>query len=131
MLSTLGALYRDFDALSHSRRLRCCDCREAFVLSLFAGLAPLWFVFQSLVVEENLFTRSPDEVLVTVYAFDKAILIFTFVSHFQCLGGFRLCHGLLPWSVCLENIMPGRANKYRAINTLVGLPPMRVKDFSP
>jgi hypothetical protein len=78
---------------------------------LFAGLAPLGFVFQPLVVEEYLFTRSPDEILGTVYAFDKAVLIFTLVSHFQCLGGFRVCHAQLPWSVAFENIMPGRANK--------------------
>jgi hypothetical protein len=57
---------------------------------LFTGFAAFGFVFQTLVVEENLFARSPDEILVAVNALDGPILVFTFRVCFQCVGRFRL-----------------------------------------
>jgi hypothetical protein len=53
--------------------LRRCDSSKPFVLGLLARFATLWFVPQSLVVEECLLAGCPDEILVTVYAFDGAI----------------------------------------------------------
>jgi len=58
--------------------LRSGYCREAFVLCLFARLAAFGFVFQTLVVKENLLACSPDEVLIAVDALDSTILIFSF-----------------------------------------------------
>jgi len=42
-----------------------------------------------------------------------------------------LCHGLLPWSVAFENIMPGRANKSTALKYARRFATNEVKDFSP
>ena len=44
LLSALGALYRDFYTLSHSRRLRGCNCCEPFIFGLFARLTSFRFV---------------------------------------------------------------------------------------
>ena len=96
LLSTLRALHRYFNALSHSRRLRSSDSSQPFILGLLAGLATFWFVFEALVVEENLLACSPDEVFVAVDAPDGAVLIFSFLSSFHYLNGFRVCHDLLP-----------------------------------
>jgi len=43
---------------------------------LLAGLATLWLVLQSLIMEKGLLTRCPDEMLVAVYAFYAAIRMF-------------------------------------------------------
>jgi hypothetical protein len=53
--------------------LRCRDSSQPFILRLLARFAALGFVLQSLVVEECLLAGCPDEILVTVYAFDGAI----------------------------------------------------------
>ena len=96
LLAALSALHRNFYALSHSRGLRSRNSSQAFILGLFARLASLWFVFEALVVEKYLLSRSPNKVLVTVYALDCPILIFTIVSRFQCCRRFHLCHVVLP-----------------------------------
>jgi hypothetical protein len=53
--------------------LRRGDRSQPFVLRLLARLAALRFILQSLVVKEGLLAGCPDEILVTVYAFDGAI----------------------------------------------------------
>jgi len=53
--------------------LRSGDGSQSFILCLLARLATLWFVLQPLVMEKRLFPGSPDEILITVYAFDRAI----------------------------------------------------------
>jgi hypothetical protein len=58
--------------------LRSGDGCQPFVLCLFAGLATLWFVLQSFVMEESLFTRSPNESLSAVDTLDRAIGMFDF-----------------------------------------------------
>jgi hypothetical protein len=99
-------LHRYFDALSHSRRLRCRDSGETLVLGLLAGFTTLWFVFQSLVVKEYLFARSPNEVFVAVNAPDGAVLILAFLSSFHYLCGFHVYHVLLPSGPLPRIIMP-------------------------
>lgn len=44
LLSTLGALYRNFYTLSHSRRLRGRNCCEPFIFGLLAGFTSFGFV---------------------------------------------------------------------------------------
>ena len=73
-LAALRALDGDLDALAHARRLRVGDGREALVLRLLARLAALRLVLQTLVVEEELLARRPDEFLAAVHAHDRAIL---------------------------------------------------------
>jgi hypothetical protein len=92
----LCALHRYLNALSHSRRLRRRNCSQTFVLGLLARLATLWFVFESLVVEEYLLARSPDKVFVAVNAPDRTVLILAFLNSFHYLNGFHMCHDLLP-----------------------------------
>jgi hypothetical protein len=70
--------------------LGCGDCCQSFVLGLLAGFTTLGFVFQTLVVKENLFPRGPNEILVTVDAFDCAVLVLTFRVRFQGVSRFRL-----------------------------------------
>jgi hypothetical protein len=96
LLSALRALHGHFDALSHSRRLRRGNSSQPFILGLLAGLAALGFVFESLIVKENLLARSPNKVFVTIYTLDWAIQIFCFSIRFQGGGGFHLYHVLLP-----------------------------------
>jgi hypothetical protein len=79
---------------------------------LFAGLATLWFVFQSFVVKEDLFARSPDEVFVAVNAPDGAVLKFAFLSSFHYLCGFHVYHDLLPSGPLPILIMPA-GDKYK------------------
>jgi hypothetical protein len=43
---------------------------------LFAGLATLRFILQTLVVEKSLFPGCPDEILVAVHTPDTAIRMF-------------------------------------------------------
>jgi len=74
----LGALDRNFDTLSHARRLRCGDRCQALILSLLTRLAALWFILQAFVMEKDLFAGSPDKALTTIDALDGAILIFIF-----------------------------------------------------
>jgi hypothetical protein len=111
LLSTLGALYGNFDSLSHSRRLRGSNSCQPFILGLLARLASLRLVFQALIMKENLFSRSPNKVLGTIHASDWAILILTLVTHFQCGSRFHLCHVLLPWVRLTSNDQFRRANK--------------------
>ena len=70
LLSALGALDRNFDALSYSRRLRGRDRSQSFVFCLFAGFAAFGFVFESLVVKENLLAGSTAKVFVTIHTTD-------------------------------------------------------------
>jgi hypothetical protein len=58
---------------------------------LLAGLAAFGFVLQTFVMEKCLFPRSPDEILVAVYAPDGAIGIFwrfALGGHFQFMDFF-------------------------------------------
>ncbi|HEU0253932.1 MAG TPA: hypothetical protein VFR12_12935, partial [Pyrinomonadaceae bacterium] len=57
LLSTLGALYRNFDTLSHSRRLCGCNSCEPFILGLLARLTTFGFVLQAFIVKEYLLSR--------------------------------------------------------------------------
>jgi hypothetical protein len=82
LLSALGALDRNFDALSHSRRLRGRDRSQSFIFRLLAGLAALWFVFEPFVVKEDLLAGSPGKVLVTIHTMDCTVFIFTIVVRF-------------------------------------------------
>jgi hypothetical protein len=70
--------------LPDSGSLRSGDGSQSFILGLLARLATLWFVLQSLVVEKRLFPGSPDETLVTVYAFDSAIRMLWIVVRGAC-----------------------------------------------
>jgi hypothetical protein len=54
--------------------LRGGDCRETFILGLLAGLASLGLVLQALVMKEDLFAASPDEVVAAIDALDCSIL---------------------------------------------------------
>jgi hypothetical protein len=97
---------------------------------LLARLTSLWFVFKTFVVKKYLLARSPDKVLGAVNTSDWAILIFTFLTdfHFQYVGGFRLCHVLLPWVPITLNNSGGRIKNYTSNDrTLFGCPPMRNK----
>jgi hypothetical protein len=76
--------------------LRCRYRSQPLVLGLLAGLTTFWFVFEPLVVEENLLARSPNEVFVAVDAPDGAVLILAFLGSFHYLCGFHVCHDLLP-----------------------------------
>jgi hypothetical protein len=82
LLSALGALDRNFDALSYSRRLRGRDRSQSFVFRLLARLAALWFVFEPFVVKEDLLAGSPGKVLVTIHTMDCTVFIFTIVVRF-------------------------------------------------
>jgi len=64
--------------------MRCGDGSESFILRLLTRLATLWFVLQSLVMKKRLFPGSPDEILITVYAFDSAIRMLWFVVLDSC-----------------------------------------------
>jgi len=63
-----------FDALLDARGLRDTNCRQAFILRLLASLAPLGFVSQSLVMEKDLFTCSPEKRFAAIDATYRAIL---------------------------------------------------------
>ena len=99
LLPALRALHGDFNSLSHSRRLGCCNGREPFVFCLLTRLAPFWFVPEAFVVEEHLIAGCPDKVLVAVDTSNRPILVFAVWRHFQCVNRFRLCHDLLPGSI--------------------------------
>ena len=73
-------------------------------------------------MEEYLFARGPNKVLVTVYTSDWAVLVFTIVIRFQCGSGFRLCHIYSLGSVSSETTFR-RANKELRVKdrTLFGL----------
>jgi hypothetical protein len=73
LLPALCALHRDFYALADAGSLGGGNGRQSLVLGLLAGFATLGFVLQTLVVKEDLFASSPDEILSTVNAFDRAI----------------------------------------------------------
>ena len=91
LLTTLRALHGDLNALTDSRCLRRGNCCQPFVFRLLTRLAALGFVLQTLVVEKGLFSRCPDEILVTVYAPDRAIGIFwgfALGGHFQFMDFF-------------------------------------------
>jgi len=57
---------------------------------LLAGLATLGFILQALIMKEDLFTGSPDEVLVAINASDRPVLILAIDTCRQLVGGFRL-----------------------------------------
>jgi hypothetical protein len=76
LLTALRALNRDFDALANAGGLRGGDGRESLILGLLAWLAAFRFVFQTLVVKENLLARRPDEILPAIYTLDVAIIEF-------------------------------------------------------
>lgn len=73
LLSALRALHCHFDSLAYTGCLRGSDRRQTFVLGLLAGLTPLGFVLQILVVKKDLLASRPDEILAAVYAFDRAV----------------------------------------------------------
>jgi hypothetical protein len=54
---------------------RSYGCKP-LILCLFAGFATFWLVFEPLIMEKDLLTGSPDEILTAIYAFDIAILEF-------------------------------------------------------
>ncbi len=74
MLAALGAghghLYTLLDSGNLSGRYRC----QAIVLRLLTGLAALWFVLQTLVVEKNLFAAGPNKRLAAIDASDRSVL---------------------------------------------------------
>jgi hypothetical protein len=74
LLAALRAVNRDFDALAHSGGLGGGDGREAFVLGLLAGLTTLGLVLQTFIVEENLLSGCPDEILSAIYAMYVSVL---------------------------------------------------------
>jgi hypothetical protein len=76
LLSALCALNGDFDALANAGSLCGGNGSEALVLGLLAGLAPLGFVFQTLVVKEDLLARGPDEIFPAINTLDTAIVEF-------------------------------------------------------
>jgi hypothetical protein len=76
LLTTLRTLHRDLNALPDTGCLGRGDGGQSFVLRLLTGLATLWLVLQTLIMEKGLLTRCPDEILVAVYAFDAAIWMF-------------------------------------------------------
>ena len=73
-MTTLRAVDGNFDALADARSLCGGDGGQALVLSLLAGLAAFRLVLQTLVVKENLLAARPDEIFVTVYTKDVAVL---------------------------------------------------------
>ena len=74
MLTALRALDCDLDPLAYASSLRGGDGGQALVFSLLAGLAPLGFVLQAFVVEENLLAGGPNEIVPTVDTLDLFIL---------------------------------------------------------
>jgi hypothetical protein len=76
LLSALRTLDRYFNALTDSGSLGGSDCGETFVLRLFAGLTPLGFIFQTLIVKKDLLTSRPNEIFSAVYTFNIGILEF-------------------------------------------------------
>jgi hypothetical protein len=85
-LSALGALDRNLDTLPDTGRLGCCNGCQALIFSLFARLATLGLVAESLVVEKDLFPGRPDKVLTTIYALDRSVLVFN-LGACQNFGG--------------------------------------------
>jgi hypothetical protein len=94
LLAALRAVDRDFDALAHSGGLCGGDGREAFVLGLLAGLTTLGLVLQTFVVEENLLSGCPDEILSAIDTMYVSILEFH-------LGVSPLSIGFVCFGVCL------------------------------
>ncbi|MEJ7617664.1 MAG: hypothetical protein WKF30_12030 [Pyrinomonadaceae bacterium] len=74
LLTALCALNCHFDALTHSRRLSSSDGCESLIFRLLARLTTLGFVLETFIVEEHLLTGRPNKYLVTVHAFNAAIL---------------------------------------------------------
>jgi hypothetical protein len=88
LLTTLGAVDRDFYALTNTRSLRGRDSGEAFVFCLFAGLAAFGLILESLVMKKDLLAGGPDKFLTAVNAMDHSIL--------------KLDLALAPVTVCLR-----------------------------
>jgi hypothetical protein len=100
LLSTLRTPHRNFDALANPGGLGRRNRRQPLVLGLLTGLTTFGLVSQSLVVKEDLFARSPDEVLTTIDTFYRAILklgldggLTPLAIQFAC--NFRVCHDQL------------------------------------
>jgi hypothetical protein len=99
LLAALRALDGDFDALADAGSLRGGDGCEPFVLRLLARLATLRFVLQTLVVKENLLSRSPDKILAAIYALDITVVEFHLALtplSICSAGNLCLCHVLSP-----------------------------------
>jgi len=110
LLAALGAghghLYTLLDSGNLSGRYR----RQAIVLGLLAGLAALWFVLQTLVVEKHLFAAGPNKRLAAIDASDRSILkIRRLLASFICIA---VCHcGSLPCTCDAK----GRARNFRGL----------------
>ena len=74
MLAALGAGHGHFYALLDSGNLSGRYRRQAVVLGLLTGLAALWFVLQTLVVEKYLFATGPNKRLAAIDARDRSVL---------------------------------------------------------
>ena len=84
MLAALGTNHVYLDFLFDSRSVGCGDSGESIILRLFARLAALWLVSQTLIVEEDLLTRGPNELFTAINASDRSIL------ELRCLAVARL-----------------------------------------
>ena len=73
-LTAFRALNRYLYALAGAGCLRSSDRGQSFVLGLFTCLTPLRFIFETLVVEKDLFTSGPNEGLSAIYTVDRTIL---------------------------------------------------------
>src|SRR5260370_18347584 len=88
LLSALGAGHSHFNSLFESRVLGRRYRREPIVFGLFAWLATLRFILQSLVVKDHLFADRPNEVFPAIDAGDRSILKVRrlFCSGVSCLA---------------------------------------------
>jgi hypothetical protein len=66
---------------------------------LLARLAAFGFILEAFVVKEDLLSGSPDKIFITVNTFNGSVLILALGTGYEFVGGFRLCHDVLPGSL--------------------------------
>jgi len=60
------------------------DGRQAIILGLLAGLAPLRFVFEALVVKKDLLAHGPHKLFTAIDALDTSILKVAGLVRYGC-----------------------------------------------
>jgi len=74
LFTALGACDGNFDPLFDSRNVGRGDRRKSIILRLFAWLATLRFILETLVVKENLLAGGPNEWPGAIDAGDRSVL---------------------------------------------------------
>jgi hypothetical protein len=74
LLTALGAGYGDFNALLDSGNLGGGYRSQSIILGLFAWLAPLRFVLQTLVMKKHLLAARPNEGFAAIDTGDRSVL---------------------------------------------------------